>query len=127
MEKRKRRELKKKAKVRTAQLLAAEGGEATGGTTGAPDDEQLFGLGVLDAAAAAGAGAGAGAVGRKGGKASAAAAAAAAVLRKVSSAAAPDEQVLELLEASDEGEEVGLKSVTWSENVWTQCDMVGDS
>jgi hypothetical protein len=98
-EKRKRREIKKKAKVRTAQLLAAEGGEDN---SGVPDDEQLFGLGVLDAAAA-----GVEAGDKEGrSKKQVAAAAAAAVLKKVSSAAAPGERELELLEAPDEDEQV---------------------
>jgi hypothetical protein len=102
-EKRKRRELKKKAKVRNAQLSAAEGGEDN---SGAPDDEQLFGLGVLDAAAAA-------AGGKAGGKAAAAAAAAAAVLKKVSSAAAPGERELELLEAPEDDDEGQVRG--WSD------------
>jgi hypothetical protein len=116
-EKRKRREIKKKAKVRTAQLLAAEGGEDN---SGAPDDEQLFGLGVLDAAAAGIAGAQEGSSSSKRSKKAAAAAAAAAVLKKVSSAAAPGARELEMLEAPEEDEQVGYVidtvtvTVTWS-------------
>ncbi len=44
-ERRKRRELKKKARVRSAQYAAgADGGEDAGG---APDDERMFSLGDL--------------------------------------------------------------------------------
>lgn len=94
-EKRKRRELKKKAKVRAAQLLAAEGGAEEA----APDEEALFSLGAI------------GGTDKAAGKGAKGAVAAAAALHKVSSAAAPGADELQLLEADEsDGMVVSLRN-----------------
>lgn len=70
-EKRKHRELKKKAKIRAAQLLAAEGGA----DEAAPDGERLFSLGVVPGDERQ--------------------------LKKIAAAAAPGEKEMDMLEADD--------------------------